>query len=160
MGLAKSKVRILNFRRASFQLFKELVDEIPWDTVLRDRGSDRNWQLFKDIFLGAQGLSIPICNKSSRVGRKPKWLNKDMLVKLRQKKEMHRWWKQGHLAWEEYRNAVQICRDRMKKPRALTVLNLARDAKNNEKGFYRYTGHKRKTEECILLLTNKDQSNW
>ena len=43
MGLAKSKVKTLNFRRANFHLFKELVDEIPRDTVLRDRGSDQSW---------------------------------------------------------------------------------------------------------------------
>ena len=90
MGLSKSKVRTLNFRRANFQLFAELVDEIPWDTVLTDRGSDQRSQLFKDIFLGVQELSIPICHKSSREGRKLARSNKDLLVKLRQKEEMHR----------------------------------------------------------------------
>ena len=51
MGLAKSKYRTLNFRRANFQL--ELVDETSWDTFLRNRVSDQSWQLFKDIFLRA-----------------------------------------------------------------------------------------------------------
>lgn len=32
MGVAKSKVRTLNFKTVNFQLFKELVDEIPWET--------------------------------------------------------------------------------------------------------------------------------
>ena len=30
MGLAKSKVRTLNFRRADLWLLKELLDEISW----------------------------------------------------------------------------------------------------------------------------------
>lgn len=94
VSLAKSKVRTFNFRRANFQLFKKLVDEIPWDTVLRERGSDQSWQVFKDIFLRVQELSIPMCNKSSREGRKPVWLSND-LVKLKQKKELYRQWKQG-----------------------------------------------------------------
>jgi len=34
-GLAKSRVRTLNFRRANFQLFKELLDEIPWEAFFR-----------------------------------------------------------------------------------------------------------------------------
>ncbi|KAM9168311.1 very low-density lipoprotein receptor-like [Mergus octosetaceus] len=156
MGLAKSKVRTLNFRRANFQLFKELVDEIPWDTVLRDRGSDQSWQLFKDIFLRAQELSIPMCNKSSREGRKPVRLRNDLLVKLRQKKELHRQWKQGCVPWGEYRNAVWTCRDGIRKAKALTELNLARDAKNNNKGFYRYIGQKRKTKESVPALKNVD----
>ena len=39
VGLAKSGVRTLNFRRANFRLFKELLDEIPWETVLRHKGT-------------------------------------------------------------------------------------------------------------------------
>jgi len=35
MGTAKSKVRTLNFRRVNFGLFKELLDEISWEPVLR-----------------------------------------------------------------------------------------------------------------------------
>ena len=32
-GLAKSRVRTLNFRRAKFQLLKEFLDGISWETV-------------------------------------------------------------------------------------------------------------------------------
>lgn len=39
MGQMKSRVRILNFRSTSFQLFKELVDGIPWETVLKEKRS-------------------------------------------------------------------------------------------------------------------------
>lgn len=31
MGLVKCKARTLNFRRAKFMLFKELLSEIPWE---------------------------------------------------------------------------------------------------------------------------------
>lgn len=66
LNLVRSKVKTLNFGRANFQLLKELVNEIPWETVLRDREADQSWQLFKATFLGAQELSIPVCRKSSR----------------------------------------------------------------------------------------------
>ena len=49
-GHMKSGVKMLNFRRANFQLFKGLVDENPWETALRDKGAEQSWQLFKDIF--------------------------------------------------------------------------------------------------------------
>ena len=90
MGQVKSKVRTLNFRRVNFQLFKELVDGTPWEAALRDKGAEQSWQLFKDIFLKAQELSIPICKKSGKNGRIPAWLSKDLLVKLKCKKEKHR----------------------------------------------------------------------
>lgn len=39
-GLAGYGVRTLNFRKANFRLFKVLLDEIPWETVLTDK---REW---------------------------------------------------------------------------------------------------------------------
>jgi len=50
MGQAKSKVRTLNFRKANFQLFKEFVNETPWQTALRDKGEEQRWQIFKNVF--------------------------------------------------------------------------------------------------------------
>ena len=35
-------------------------------------------------------------------------------------------------------------------------LNLARDAKNNKKGFYRYVSQKRKVKESVPPLMNKN----
>jgi len=37
MRMAKIKVRALNSRIVNFQLLKELLDEIPWAAVLRDK---------------------------------------------------------------------------------------------------------------------------
>ncbi|KAK4815438.1 LOW QUALITY PROTEIN: hypothetical protein QYF61_002827 [Mycteria americana] len=39
---------------------------------------------------------------------------------------------------EEYRDAAWSCRDGVRKGKAQLELNLARDARNNKKGFYRY----------------------
>ena len=76
----------LNFGRASFGLFKELLDEISWETVLRDKEVEESWLLFKDAFLRAQELSIPQNKRASRGGRKLAWLGKDLLGKWREKK--------------------------------------------------------------------------
>jgi len=48
--------------------------------------------------------------KGGRGGRKLVWLDKDLLVRWREKKGLHQLWKQGHVTWEEYRDAVQTCR--------------------------------------------------
>lgn len=39
-------------------------------------------------------------------------------------------------------------------PKAQMVLKLAKDMKGNRKGFYRYTGNRRKAEESVGLLLN------
>ncbi|PKU43796.1 rna-directed dna polymerase from mobile element jockey-like [Limosa lapponica baueri] len=64
---------------------------------------------------------------------------------------MHRQWKQGQVCWEEYR----VLWDGVRKAKVQPELNLARDAKNNKKGFYRYVSQKRKVKESILPLMSK-----
>ena len=68
-GLAKSKARTPCFRRAKFRLLKELLSGIPWETVLKDMGTEQSWQLFKDTLLRVQWFSIPEQKNSIRVGR-------------------------------------------------------------------------------------------
>jgi len=63
--------------------------------ALRDRGAEQNWQIFKDAFHRAQELSIPRCKKTAKEGKREVWLSQDLLVKLKGKKEMHKWWNQG-----------------------------------------------------------------
>jgi len=71
------------------------------------------------------------------------------MVRLRGKKELHREWKQGQVTWEEYRDAARLCRDGVRKTKAQMELNLARDAVNNKKGFYRHVSQKRKVKESV-----------
>jgi len=149
MGKARSTVRTLNFRKANFQLFKELVSRTPWEMVLRDRGTEQRWQIFEDAFHRTQELSVPRCKKSGKEGKTPAWLSRDLLVKLKGKRELHRQWKQGQVSWEECRVAAQVCRDELRRAKAQLEMNLARDAKNNKKGFYRYVSQKRKVKESV-----------
>jgi len=49
-----------------------------------------------------------------------------------------------------------LCRDGVRKVKAQLELNLARDVKNNNKGFYRYVRQKMKVKESILPLDEQD----
>ena len=47
-------------------------------------------------------------------------MNKELLAKVKQKKEAYRGWKQGQVAWEEYREIACFgfgCRRQTKTPR-------------------------------------------
>ncbi|GAB0188489.1 mitochondrial enolase superfamily member 1 [Grus japonensis] len=76
-------------------------------------------------------------------------MNKELLDKVKHKKEAYRRWKQGQIAWEEYREIVRAARDHIRKAKALIELNLARDVKGKKKSFYRYVSDKRKTREYV-----------
>ncbi|GAB0179374.1 mitochondrial enolase superfamily member 1 [Grus japonensis] len=82
-------------------------------------------------------------------------MSKELLEKLKGKKEVHRMWKKGLATWEEYRNVVRVCRDATRKAKAYLELNLARDVKDNKKGFFKYISSKRKTRENVGLLLNE-----
>jgi len=65
-------------------------------------------------------------------------------------RELHRQWKQKQVSWEKYRDASWLCRDEVRRAKVQLELNLAKDAKNNKKGFYRYASQKRKVKESVL----------
>ncbi|GAB0208696.1 mitochondrial enolase superfamily member 1 [Grus japonensis] len=152
---AHSKLATLDFRRADFGLFRDLLGRIPWDKALEGRGAQDSWLIFKGHLLQAQERCIPTKRKSSKNTKRPLWMNKELLGKVKQKKEAYRGWKQGQVAWEEYRETVRAARDQVRKAKALIELNLARDAKDNKKSFYRYISDKRRTRENVGPLWNE-----
>ncbi|GAB0201619.1 class II histocompatibility antigen, B-L beta chain-like [Grus japonensis] len=82
-------------------------------------------------------------------------MNKELLGKLKRKKEASRGWKQGQVGWQEYRETVRAARDQVRKAKALVEISLARDVKDNKKTFYRYISDKRKMRENVGPLWNE-----
>ncbi|GAB0183953.1 mitochondrial enolase superfamily member 1 [Grus japonensis] len=152
---AHSKLTILDFRRADFGLFRDLLGRIPWDKALEGRGAQDSWLIFKGHLLQSQERCIPTKRKSSKSTKRPPWMNKELLGKVKQKKEAYRGWKQGQVAWEEYRETVRAAREQVRKAKALTEISLARDVKDNKKSFYRYVSDKRRMRENVGSLRNK-----
>jgi len=77
--------------------------------------------------------------KSSKGGRTPAWISKKLLAELRQ----------------EYMNIVRTCKEAIRKAKVHLELNLARDVKDNKKGFFKYISRKWKTRENVGLLLNE-----
>ncbi|GAB0204079.1 mitochondrial enolase superfamily member 1 [Grus japonensis] len=152
---ARSKLTALDFRRADFGLFRDLLGRIPWDKVLEGRGAQDSWLIFKGHLLQAQEPCIPTKGKSSKNTKRPPWMNKELLGKVKQKKEAYRGWKQGQVAWEEYRETVRAARKQVRKAKALIEISLARDVKDNKKSFYRYVSDKRRMRENVGPLRNE-----
>jgi len=133
---AISRIKSLDFRRASFGLFKELLGGIPWARALEGRRTQEIWSLLKNHFLHTQYQCIPLRKKSRKGGRRHTWMNKEFLAELRWKRKVHEMWKEGQATWEEYRSVVRACRDAMRKAKAHLELNLAGDVKDKKKSFF------------------------
>jgi len=64
MGKARSVVKTLNFRKANFQLFKELVSRTSGELVLRDTGQNRAGRCIK-----RRSSEVPCVRSQERKGR-------------------------------------------------------------------------------------------
>lgn len=69
VGLVKCNVGTLNFRRANFVLFK-ILNYWVRSCGKMSLGVAESWQFFKDEFLKAQELSVPMYRKMSRGDKK------------------------------------------------------------------------------------------
>ncbi|KFV18986.1 hypothetical protein N340_02246, partial [Tauraco erythrolophus] len=147
----------LDFRRADFGLFRDLLGRVLWDKDLEGRGAQESWLIFKHHLLQAQEQCIPTKRKSSKNTRRPAWMNEELLDQLGHKKKAYRGWKQGQVAWEEYREIVRATRDQVRKAKALIELNLARDIKGNKKNFYRYVSDKIRSRENVGPLRKETE---
>ena len=67
---ANSRIMALDFRKTDFGLFREMLQRIPYGTVLERRRTQESWLIFKDP-LHAQEQSIPMSRRSSKGSRRP-----------------------------------------------------------------------------------------
>ena len=106
-----SKTATLDFQRANFNLFKRLVNKIPWEAALKEMGVQEGWTYFKSEVLNAQERAVPVCRKTSRRGRRPAWLNRDLWLHLMNKRRIYHLWKRGQDSHEDYKVVVKLCRE-------------------------------------------------
>ncbi|CAM5076528.1 unnamed protein product [Eretmochelys imbricata] len=150
-----SRIRTLDFRKADFDSLRERMARIPWGTNLKGKGVQESWLYFKESLLRLQGQTIPMSRKNSKYGRRPAWLNGEILADLKHKKEAYKKWKVGHMTREEYKNIARACRNEIRRAKSHLELQLARDVKSNKKGFFRYVGNKKKAKESVGPLLNE-----
>ncbi|CAM5075663.1 unnamed protein product [Natator depressus] len=96
-----------------------------------------------------------MCRKNSKYGRRPAWLNSEILADLKHKKEAYKKWKIGQMTRDEYKNIAWACRSEIRKAKSHLEMQLARDVKSNKKGFFRYVGNKKKVKESVGPLLNE-----
>ena len=69
--------------------FTDMLDKTSWEELLGDKGAEESWLLFYDAFLSSPCLQISKHLQISKTGdRKPAWLSKGLLGKLREKMGM------------------------------------------------------------------------
>ena len=84
-----SRTATLDFRRADFNLYRTMVERVPWEVVLESVGAQEGWEYFKEIVLKVQDPTIPMSRKTSQRARRPGWLNRDLWLELKNKRKVY-----------------------------------------------------------------------
>ena len=75
-----SRVATVDFKKANWKLRKELLSCVPWEFAFEGLGVEECWAVLKSHLLKAQQQAIPLCRKSSKRGRRPAWLNRELCL--------------------------------------------------------------------------------
>lgn len=110
----KSKFTNLNFGKAYFGLFKDVLRRALQYKALERREAQESWLILKDHCLQAQEQSIP----TNRMPGKMSGWTKCSWSNLNTEKEAYRGWKQRQVDLEEYRKIVQASREKLGKLRS------------------------------------------
>ena len=111
---------------------------------MESMGVQEGWEYFKEVTLKVQELTIPKSRKTSQCARSPDWLNRDLWLELKNKREVYGLWKSGQATYDDYRYIVKLCREKIRKAKAQLELNLVTKVKDNNKYFYKYINSKRR----------------
>ncbi|KAK4806863.1 hypothetical protein QYF61_012584 [Mycteria americana] len=148
------KTATLDFRRADFSLFRRLVERVPWEAALMGKGVQEGWTFFKEEVLKAQERAVPRCRKTSRRGRRPAWLTRELWLELRRKRRVYDLWKKGRATQEDYKGVARLCREKTRRAKAELELSLAAAIKDNKKHFFKYISRKRRAKENLQPLVD------
>ena len=78
---AKSRITALDFSRADFVLFRDLLGRVPQKSAVGRKGFQESLLFFRD-HIQAQEWLTPMTRISSKGGRRPAWMNKKLLTKI------------------------------------------------------------------------------
>lgn len=121
---AAIRTRTLNFQRANFSLFKDLLSGNSWVRTVDKKGAQKSWSIFKHHFLQAQDQSIPLNQKLNKGSRSLLWLSREFLKNLKQKNKIYVTWKKGQATQEDDRNIVTECQEVTRKAKTHFLLSL------------------------------------
>lgn len=77
----------------------DLLDRVPRDKALEGKRGLRKLISVLESPAASSEAMLPKHKKSGKTARRPAWVKKELLAKLKHSKESHREWKQGQVAW-------------------------------------------------------------
>ncbi|KAK4816829.1 hypothetical protein QYF61_023893 [Mycteria americana] len=136
--------------RAGFGLFRGLV-ESPLGSSSEGQRSPGRLDILQEGNLKGTEAGRTHLLKDKLAGKKTGLAEERVLVGI-QEKRVYDVWKKGQATWEDYKDVVGLCREKIRRAKAQLELNLATAVKDNKKCFYKYISNKRRAKENLHPL--------
>lgn len=134
LGEVRMRIRkgtIPDFWRADFGLRYWLGESLGRQSW-KAKGSRKARRSSRNKISKVQEQIVSVCHKMSWHGRRPAWLNRELLLRLG-KKRVYLLCKKGQKTWGKYKDVAMICKERIRKTKAQLELNLGTIIKREEK---------------------------
>ena len=107
--------------------------------------------LLKMEILKVQKQAVPEYCKVSRRGRRPVWMSRELLLRLRKQKSVYVLWKKGQATRGDNKEVAKVCREEVQKAKAQLELRLSTAVKENKKSFHKYINGKRRIKDNFFF---------
>lgn len=89
------------FQESKRYAIQGAIWQVPWESPFEDLGVRKCWSVFKKHLLKAQEQAISLHCMSSKQGRRPPWLNRELFMEPKRKKKLYDLWNQGQALQED-----------------------------------------------------------
>ena len=148
--------RKLDFRRADYTNFRELVKNMHYST---QGDFDNIWKSFHGEFIHIQEKCIPRKRTSNSGNPQPKWFNSNIASVIKERDRAHKKCQQQP-SQENIHSHKTLCRKVKKEVRAAKLneeRRVAKESKNNPKEFFAHVNSRKPVKNNIGPL--KDENN-
>ena len=158
---SKNKEKIIkpNFDKANFDGINFYLQEVDWDTLLKDKNVDDMWTLIKNHIYKAQELFVP--NKTinnNKIKANHIAMDDTLHFLLKEKRYLFKFYKKYNTksAMYKYNYARNRVSAKIKHMKMSKENKIAKNIKDNPKAFYQYIASKTITKEGVYELINKE----
>ncbi|KAK4812034.1 hypothetical protein QYF61_026172 [Mycteria americana] len=102
--------------------------------------------------LKGAGAGRPHVPKDKPAGKKTGLAEQRALAGTQEKRRVYDLWKKGQATQEDYKDAMRLYREKIRRAKAQLEPNLATAVKDNKKCFYKYTSNKKRAKENLHSL--------
>ena len=145
-----------DYSKANFDVIREKMGVIDWETCFNNLNAEESWNLFKDRLTRTIDECIP--KKRRRNNSKPLWMQRNIIRIIRKKRRL---WKQytssrEYQSYLAYKRVQRETKSAVRKAKKEFEKKLASDVKKNPKAFYSYISNRCKVKAKVGPLKNEN----